>query len=862
MTFSEKNPSSTLAARLLCLLVSCALAAWGQEGHRPLPIYFEDNHAGTFHFLATSLDLTQPCTLVLVDAHSDSSRPGRMETLIEGIRRVGTPEERENRIRTWRRNGTMQAFDWILPLMPRPVSKVIWVRPNAPRTMKAREPLPPGFVIGKPGSFETKIPRDLPVAVSIDLDYFGGLPASKQSAEFLKLWTRILRIPRLCAISFAVSRPWLSDDAEASRLLFLALNGSLSLAHTSIRFEPFGIEGPDHSERAKTFYRKRRVPPRFDPESVSPELRSLLLANAPRLEVKLDPARWQDLLERWRSDHSDWHIAMEGTEPCSDGIYRPATEVNPTLRIEGGPPGLIHHVNWVQWTPKAWSYNVLPELLSGKAFAGVAPPVMDYQATLLARTDSLSLPAEVWMPALPGQGKFGVLRLSAHIGTEGGPAHTARIEIRRAEGIGFHAGLSEQFGLPYVFGAGYLRKGQWRGPDTGVGNDCANFLVYAWRRSGLRMPWCNPTQLKRHLTVVADRVQVMDRIAIPKDEAARGLAIHMGSHVAAFWEDREPFGTLGPEDLVVHHLGAAPEVIPLRDLLDRRKAPSFDVYLGPSREPVGWIAVGGDLMPGEDSVPPKGLKDLLAKADVAVANLEASVGREGQAARKRYVFQIPTSRLPALRALGIHAFSLANNHAGDFGAEGLEGTLRALDTAGFGHFGGGADVQSAVSAWYTRVKDLTVAFVGLSLVDPKRLPAGAQKAGVAVLPKHYQEILESLANARKKAQCVIVLPHWGEEGTTVITEEQRQWAYWLIEHGADAVVGSGPHVVQMHETIDGAPVLYSMGNLWFQGEWPKESRKTGMFFLGLDGDGRIVQTKREFLGASSEEPSGPEVVLR
>lgn len=849
MTFSEKNPSSTLVARLLCLLVSCALAAWGQEGHRPLPIYFEDNHAGTFHFLATSLDLTQPCALVLVDAHSDSSRPGRTEVLKEGIRHVGTPEEREARILTWRRNGMVQAFDWIMPLMPRPVSKVIWVRPNTPRTTKAREALPPGYVVGNPESFQTQIPHDLPVVVSIDLDYFADLPASKQSAEFSKLWTKILRISRLCAISFAISRPWLSDDAEASRLFLLALNGSLSLAHTSIRFEPYGIEGPDRSDRAKTFYRKRRIPPRFDPESVSPELRSLLLANAARLEVRLDSARWQDLLERWRSEHSDWHIAMEGTEPCSDGIYRPATEVNMTLRIEGGPPGLIRHVNWIQWTPKAWSYNVLPELPSGKAFAGVAPPVVDYQATLLARTDSLSLPAEVWMPALPGQGKFGVLRLSAHIETEGGPAHTARIEIRCAAGIGFHAGLSEQFGLPYVFGAGYLRKGQWRGPDTGVGNDCANFLVYAWRRSGLRMPWCNPTQLKRHLTVVAERVQVMDRIAIPKDEAARGLVVHMGSHVAALWEDREPFGALGPEDLVVHHLGAAPEIIPLRDLLDHRKSSSFDIYLGPSRDPLAWIAVGGDLMPGEEYLPPRGLKDLLAKADVAVANLETTVGQEGPAAKKRYVFQIPTSRLPALRALDIHAFSLANNHAGDFGTDGLKGTLSALDTNGLGHFGGGTDVHSAVSPWYGRVKALTVAFVGVSLVDPELLPARAQQPGMAVLPKHHREISEALANARKGAQCVIALPHWGEEGTTVITEGQRKWAHWLIEHGADAVVGSGPHVVQMHETIDGAPVLYSVGNLWFRGSWPLESSRSSIAFLGIDEGGRIVQTKMESLNA-------------
>jgi hypothetical protein len=38
-----------------------------------LPIYIEDNHAGTFYWLAQHVDLDQPCTLVHFDAHSDAS---------------------------------------------------------------------------------------------------------------------------------------------------------------------------------------------------------------------------------------------------------------------------------------------------------------------------------------------------------------------------------------------------------------------------------------------------------------------------------------------------------------------------------------------------------------------------------------------------------------------------------------------------------------------------------------------------------------------------------------------------------------------------------------------------------------------
>ncbi len=67
------------------------------------------------------------------------------------------------------------------------------------------------------------------------------------------------------------------------------------------------------------------------------------------------------------------------------------------------------------------------------------------------------------------------------------------------------------------------------------------------------------------------------------------------------------------------------------------------------------------------------------------------------------------------------------------------------------------------------------------------------------------------------------------------------------------MVGSGPHVIQAHETIGGAPVYYSVGNLWFDGSWPAQSRSAGLAFLGLDRSGRIVATRLERLPSVRNE---------
>jgi len=851
MTVSTRSRTCTAIASLAAGLL-CASPARARDAHRPLPVYLEDSHAGTFEFLAATLDLERPHVLLLVDAHADSSIPAGLDDLREGIRRVASPSDRDGKARAWRRQGAVQSFDWIAPLQPAPLSRVVWVRPgwpgSAPEPGPDAQPLPPGFTVSSLEALPSHLPQDLPVVVSIDLDSFAGLPPPEQARRFSETWDRVIGLPRLAAISFAISRPWLADDAEASRLVALAVRASLSLAYATVHFEPWGIEGPDRSERAKAFYRERREPPRFDPAAVSPELRSLLLANAGRIDVRLEPARWRALLERWRAEGNDWHVVLDGVEPDSDRIHRPGPGAASDLRVEGGPPGHVRRVTWLRWTPAAWSYNVLPELPAGKVFAGTAPPVMDYRSDVIARTGSVALPAEEWLRALPGPDHSGVLRVSAELETGEGITHTARIEIRRGVGTGFRAGLSEQFGLPYVFGAGFLRENGLRGPDTGVGNDCANFLVSAWRRSGLRMPWSNPAQLRGHLSPVARGARAADRFAIPEDAPERGLVIHLGSHVAALWEDRPPLGTLGLEDQVVHHLGGAPEVLSLGRLLEGRELPLFDLYLGPSRRPAAWIAVGGDVMPGDTAPPPPGLRERLTAADLAVANLETTVGSGGRAAvRKRYVFQIPERRLADLGALGLQALSLANNHAGDYGTEGLAQTLRALDARGLGHFGAGDGGPAAVHSWVGRAKGMAVAFVAVSLTDPDLLPAGEHRPGIAVLPRHERELAEALSAAHQKARTVVALVHWGTEGSPSVTEEQRRWARWLVEHGADAVVGSGPHVVQGQETIAGAPVFYSVGNLWFRGAWPASARTAGLAFIGLDGDGRVVATRLERL---------------
>lgn len=83
--------------------------------------------------------------------------------------------------------------------------------------------------------------------------------------------------------------------------------------------------------------------------------------------------------------------------------------------------------------------------------------------------------------------------------------------------------------------------------------------------------------------------------------------------------------------------------------------------------------------------------------------------------------------------------------------------------------------------------------------------------------------LAAVRAAARRADTVIVLPHWGEEyGLT--TARQRTQARALVAAGATVIAGSGPHVLQGHEVLTGprgpALVLYSLGNLLFDQPFP------------------------------------------
>lgn len=259
--------------------------------------------------------------------------------------------------------------------------------------------------------------------------------------------------------------------------------------------------------------------------------------------------------------------------------------------------------------------------------------------------------------------------------------------------------------------------------------------------------------------------------------------------------------------------------------------PEDDDERGPrgSGEPV-TIAFGGDihfegLLATQLAESPETMLDpvaeMMAGADLAVANLETAITARGTPAPKGFTFRAPVTAFDALRAAGIDVVSLANNHGMDFGLVGLEDTLAAATDAEFPLVGAGLDAEAAYRPWSTEINGQRIAVIGATQVLDSSLIASwtatEDQPGLASA-KEVEALVDAVAEARSAHDTVIVFLHWGIEGEQCPAPRQLELSDQLVEAGADIVVGGHAHRVQGGGLKDGAVVHYGLGNFVFYTE--------------------------------------------
>lgn len=248
-------------------------------------------------------------------------------------------------------------------------------------------------------------------------------------------------------------------------------------------------------------------------------------------------------------------------------------------------------------------------------------------------------------------------------------------------------------------------------------------------------------------------------------------------------------------------------------------------------DPGGEIAIGllGDVMlgravaeslrgaPAEEVWSPR-LREVAAGCDAVVANLECCLSSRGRRtermAGKPFFFRAPPRAAGSLRAMGVSAVGLANNHALDYESEALLDTLEALDAEGIAVAGAGRGVAEARRGVAIDAGGLRLGLVAVS-DHPSEFAASEHEPGIAYaeLAAGVPEwLLEEIARLHGECDLVAAFPHWGPNMTDTPAPWQRQAAAAMQEAGADVVAGHSAHVFHGVGWSPHGPLLYDLGD--------------------------------------------------
>ena len=243
------------------------------------------------------------------------------------------------------------------------------------------------------------------------------------------------------------------------------------------------------------------------------------------------------------------------------------------------------------------------------------------------------------------------------------------------------------------------------------------------------------------------------------------------------------------------------------------------------------IAQGGD--------PFADVASFLETADATIGNLECVVATKGVPMEgKPFTFRAAPSTLPVLKKhFGI--VSLANNHTVDFGQDAFLEQLGYLKQNGISYFGGGKNCAEARTPHIIEIKGLRIALLGYCDYHPREFEAGSNWPGTAWAVGPQIEADIKAARTLYHADLVIPFMHWGLQYVPE-NDRQRKLAHLMIRAGADAVIGSHPHVTQAVEYFKGKLIIYSLGNFVFNGFEEGPSRIGWLARLRLNKQGLVA----------------------
>lgn len=235
---------------------------------------------------------------------------------------------------------------------------------------------------------------------------------------------------------------------------------------------------------------------------------------------------------------------------------------------------------------------------------------------------------------------------------------------------------------------------------------------------------------------------------------------------------------------------------------------------------------------------------IIRDADIGFGNLEMSLNEKPELQKGAYNFRRGREFGWEILKLGINMVGVANNHAFDYGDDGLLDHMRILRQSGITFAGAGENLSKARAPAYMQVGRTRFALLSfmsgadwdkanpdepsINVLNAPRVlldgDDGVDGRGVpAPLASDVRAMEDAIAVAKRNADIVMVAYHlhWVAHSRAYplpdrVPPNQALVLKRAIDAGADVIFGSGPHVLRGIEMYKGKPIFYSLGDFIYQ----------------------------------------------
>lgn len=213
------------------------------------------------------------------------------------------------------------------------------------------------------------------------------------------------------------------------------------------------------------------------------------------------------------------------------------------------------------------------------------------------------------------------------------------------------------------------------------------------------------------------------------------------------------------------------------------------------------------------------LLNVMRSADVFMLNNEFTFTNRGTpTGGKQFTFRANPEKVSLLQEIGVDMVSVANNHIYDYGEISLLDTLDTLDSAGIAYTGAGKNLEEAMKPVYLIANGMKIGIISATQIERNGTPD--TKEATATTPGVLRcmdttNLLQVINQMEESCDYTILYIHWGTELQEEIDWLQEEQAPVYAKAGVDLIIGDHPHCLQKIDTISGVPVVYSLGNFWF-----------------------------------------------